>query len=106
MPLKPWQLIMKNYLWDLEAEHPHYPACPNCLTKVVIALSFPAGGLSVSVICPSCALQGPCYPRHDEPFLDTAANRKAAMLRWNQFIERTYHLAHGMIPAPKKKKED
>lgn len=105
MPLKPWQLIMKNYLWDLEAERPHYPACPNCLTKVRIALTFPPNGADVVVLCPACGMRGPSYTRRDPPFLDTAANRRAAMRRWNQMIERTYHLAHGTIPTQRKKED-
>jgi len=103
MTIKPWQLIMKNYLWDLEAERPHYPACPNCLTKLITAITWPGEIVRVSVFCPHCRLSGPSVSEDEAqsiPLQSVEARR-----RWNQMIERTYHLAHGTIPTQRKKED-
>lgn len=105
--IKPFEIIMRPYLWDM-SNLGRPPKCPYCLGEVTIVQDL-LNMEHVSVLCKQCAAQGPEVRVHETGPRGTPiavfGERWEAAKRWNQLIERIYHLAHGVIPAPSKKED-
>lgn len=102
---KPYEIIMRAYLWDLR-DLKRAPKCPYCLGEVALGV-YIEDITDVHCVCRACNLRGPKArgpAARERPGMREA--KLAAAARWNQYIERIYHLAHGVIPAPMKRQEE
>lgn len=103
--IKPFEIIMRPYLWDLSNLERH-PKCPNCLGEIAVGV-YVVDCTSVHCSCRRCDTKGPnarISGDRENPGWHHRARLEAAKC-WNQYIERIYHLAHGVIPAPSKKED-